>query len=77
MTVPNLNWSPGWPNRYSRHILKMFQVFGSISWIDVEREYGGLVIFENYPAADQGVIGVNSVRSQLIPIIEDALDAAR
>jgi CubicO group peptidase (beta-lactamase class C family) len=51
-------------------------LFGSISWIDVEREYGGLVIFENYPAADQGVTGVDSVRSQLIPIIEDALDAA-
>jgi hypothetical protein len=34
-------------------------IYGSISWIDVDRAYGGLVIFEDYALTDFGVAGVN------------------
>ena len=52
-------------------------IYGSISWIDVDRAYGGLVIFEDYALTDFGVAGPSGVLTELIPIIEDALDAAR
>lgn len=50
--------------------------YGSISWIDVEREYGGVVFFEEY-SGTSGSVGSQAVISQLIPIIEEALDAVR
>jgi CubicO group peptidase (beta-lactamase class C family) len=50
--------------------------YGSVAWIDVEREYGGVVFFEEYSGTAGGV-GSGGVISQLIPIIEDAIDAVR
>ena len=50
--------------------------YGSISWIDTDRGYGGVVFFEEYSGAAGGV-GSGGVSGQLIPIIEDALDALR
>jgi CubicO group peptidase (beta-lactamase class C family) len=51
-------------------------LFGSISWIDVEREYGGLIILEDYVFTDSGDAG-KTLLLELIPIIEDAIDAIR
>jgi CubicO group peptidase (beta-lactamase class C family) len=51
-------------------------LYGSISWIDTDRGYGGVVFFEEYSGAAGGV-GSGGVSGQLIPIIEDALDALR
>ncbi len=50
--------------------------YGSISWIDTERQYAGVVFFEEYTGTDGGT-GSGGVRDQLIPIIEDAIDAVR
>jgi CubicO group peptidase (beta-lactamase class C family) len=50
--------------------------YGSISWIDLERDYGGVVFFEEYTGT-AGSVGSGGVTSQLIPIIEEALDAVR
>ena len=50
--------------------------YGSIAWLDIERGYGGVVFFEEYSGAAGGV-GSGGVASQLISIIEEALDAAR
>ena len=50
--------------------------YGSISWIDIERGYGAVVFFEEYTGTAGGV-GSGGVTSQLIPIIEEALDAVR
>jgi CubicO group peptidase (beta-lactamase class C family) len=50
--------------------------YGSISWIDVERGYGGVVFFEEYTGA-AGSVGTGGVSDQLIPIIEEAIDAVR
>jgi len=49
-------------------------LYGSVAWIDVEREYGGVVFFEEYTQTAGGV-GSGAVITQLIPIIEEALDA--
>ncbi len=55
--------------------------YGSMSWIDTERNYAGVVFFEAYSdnlsSAGSGSIGSGGVRSQLIPIIEAAFDAVR
>jgi CubicO group peptidase (beta-lactamase class C family) len=48
--------------------------YGAVSWIDVERNYGGVVLFEEYTGSSGGV-GSGGVVSQLIPIIEEAIDA--
>jgi CubicO group peptidase (beta-lactamase class C family) len=50
--------------------------YGSVSWIDTERGYGGVVLLEEYTGA-QGGVGSGGVVSQLIPLIEEAIDAAR
>jgi len=50
--------------------------YGSVAWIDVKREYGGVVFFEEYTQTAGGV-GSGAVITQLIPIIEEALDAVR
>jgi CubicO group peptidase (beta-lactamase class C family) len=50
--------------------------FGSVSWVDVERGYGGVVFFEDYTGAEGSVANAGVIR-ELIPIIEEALDAAR
>ncbi|NCF18872.1 MAG: serine hydrolase [Haliea sp.] len=51
-------------------------LYGSSAWIDVERQYGGVVIFEDY-SGNAPDPGVTSVVWELIPIIEDAIDAVR
>jgi CubicO group peptidase (beta-lactamase class C family) len=51
-------------------------LYGSIAWLDTERGYGGVVFFEEYSGISGG-IGSGGVSSQLIPIIEEALDAVR
>ena len=51
-------------------------LFGSLAWIDVEREYGGAVFFEEYTQT-AGSVGSGAVTNQLIPIIEAAIDAVR
>jgi CubicO group peptidase (beta-lactamase class C family) len=51
-------------------------IYGSISWIDVERGYGGVVLFEEYTGV-AGTIGSGGVTNELIPIIEEAIDAVR
>ena len=50
--------------------------YGSLSWIDTERNYAGVVFFEEYTGT-AGSVGSGGVRSQLIPIIEEAFDAVR
>lgn len=50
--------------------------YGSISWIDIERGYGGVVFLEEYFGVAGGV-GSGAVMDQLIPLIEDAIDASR
>jgi CubicO group peptidase (beta-lactamase class C family) len=50
--------------------------YGSISWIDTERNYGGVVLLEDYTGAE-GSVGSGGVIDQLIPLIEQAIDMAR
>lgn len=50
--------------------------YGSLSWIDTERRYAGVVFFEDYSGAN-GSTGSGGAREQLIPIIEEAIDAVR
>lgn len=50
--------------------------YGAISWIDTSRRYAGVVFFEEYTGTS-GDTGSGGVRDQLIPIIEDAIDAVR
>lgn len=50
--------------------------FGAISWIDTERQYAGYVAFEDYTATVASE-GPAMVRAELIPMIAEALDAAR
>ena len=50
--------------------------YGSISWIDTSRRYAGVVFFEEYTGT-AGNVGSGGVRDQLIPIIEDAIDAVQ
>lgn len=50
--------------------------YGSVSWIDTERGYGGVVLLEEYTGS-QGGVGSDGVVSQLIPLIEEAIDAVR
>jgi CubicO group peptidase (beta-lactamase class C family) len=50
--------------------------YGSVSWIDIEREYGGVVFFEEYTGTVSST-GSQGVVNQLIPLIEEAIDAVR
>ncbi len=50
--------------------------YGSVSWVDVERQYGGVVFFEEYTGS-AGSKGSGGVIEQLIPIIQEAIDAVR
>ena len=51
-------------------------LYGSVSWIDVDRGYGGIVLFEEYTAVDASM-GSGGVIAEMIPLIEEALDAVR
>lgn len=51
-------------------------LYGSISWIDIERDYAGVVLFEEYTFVDARK-GSQGVINQMIPIIEAAIDAVR
>ena len=50
--------------------------YGSVSWIDTEREYAAVVFFEEYTGTS-GSVGSGAVTSQLIPIVAEAFDAVR
>jgi len=50
--------------------------WGSLSWIDTKRNYAGVVFFEEYTGTE-ATKGTGGIRAQLIPIIEQAIDAAR
>lgn len=50
--------------------------WGSLSWIDTQRNYAGVVFFEEYTGTEARK-GTSGVRDQLIPIIEQAIDAVR
>ena len=50
--------------------------YGSVSWIDIERNYAGYVALEEY-SGSFGPEGSSMVISELIPLIEEAIDAAR
>jgi len=50
--------------------------YGSVSWIDTARGYGGVVLLEEYTGT-RGNVGSSSVVNQLIPLIEAAIDAQR
>lgn len=50
--------------------------FGSVSWIDIDRQIGGYVALEEYGFANAGE-GSGMVINQLIPLIEEAIDAVR
>ncbi|MFT6957795.1 MAG: CubicO group peptidase (beta-lactamase class C family) [Halieaceae bacterium] len=50
--------------------------YGSVSWIDVERNYAGYVALEEYSGSFGGQ-GSGMVISELIPLIEEAIDAVR
>lgn len=72
-----MGWWIGAPNAEGKiYLYDDPGFYGSISWIDVERGYGGVVFFEEYTGA-AGRIGSGGVSSQLIPIIEEAFDAVR
>ncbi|MEH6583641.1 MAG: serine hydrolase [Halioglobus sp.] len=49
-------------------------VSGPVAWIDLKRNYGGYVALEDYALADVGG-GTGMVVEELIPLIEQALDA--
>ena len=51
-------------------------LYGSLAWIDLEREYGGVVFFEEY-TQNAGSVGSGAVINELIPIVEAAIDAVR
>jgi CubicO group peptidase (beta-lactamase class C family) len=48
--------------------------WGSISWIDTERNYAGVVFFEEYTMQEASK-GSGGVRNQLIGIVADAIDS--
>ncbi|MFT5483724.1 MAG: CubicO group peptidase (beta-lactamase class C family) [Halieaceae bacterium] len=50
--------------------------YGSVSWLDIERGYGGVVFLEEYSGVF-GSVGSGAILAQLIPMIEDAIDASR
>ena len=50
--------------------------YGSVSWIDTERNYAGYVALEEYTGSF-GSQGSGMVISELIPLIEEAIDAVR
>jgi CubicO group peptidase (beta-lactamase class C family) len=50
--------------------------YGSVSWIDTSRNYGGVVFFEEYTLTGAST-GSRGVVSDLIPLIEAAIDATR
>ncbi len=50
--------------------------WGSLSWIDTERNYAGVVFFEEYTMTEASK-GSAGARDQLIPIIQSAIDAQR
>lgn len=50
--------------------------WGSLSWIDTERNYAGVVFFEEYTMTEASK-GSAGARDQLIPIIQGAIDAQR
>ncbi len=50
--------------------------YSSIAWIDVEREYGGVVLLEEYTGTLTGV-STQAIVSELIPLLEEAIDATR
>lgn len=50
--------------------------YGSISWIDTERNYGGAVFFEEYTMASASR-GSRGVSDELIPLVQAAFDAVR
>lgn len=43
----------------------------------MDRDYGGVVFFEDYASTDAGSSAVLAVFEELIPIIEQAFDAVR
>ena len=50
-------------------------LWGSVAWIDIKREYGGVVLFDNYSGdASPATLGV--IR-ELIPRVAVAIDATR
>ncbi|MEM9255284.1 MAG: serine hydrolase domain-containing protein [Pseudomonadota bacterium] len=51
-------------------------LWGSLSWIDTERNYAGVVFFEEYTAVDASK-GLAGIRGELIGIVAEAIDAAR
>ena len=48
------------------------------AWLEdfVERDYGGVVLFEEYTGIS-GQVGSRGVIEELVPLIEEALDAVR
>lgn len=50
--------------------------YGSVAWLDTERQYAAVVFFEEY-TGQSGSVGSGAVIDQLIPIVEAAIDAAR
>lgn len=49
--------------------------FGSISWMDTDRDYAGYVAFEDY-TQQFAVEGIGVVFTEIIPLVEAALDAS-
>jgi CubicO group peptidase (beta-lactamase class C family) len=50
--------------------------YGSVAWLDTDRQYAAVVLFEEY-SGQFGSVGSGAVVDQLIPIIEATIDAAR
>jgi CubicO group peptidase (beta-lactamase class C family) len=59
---PTLFWDPG--------------AFGSISWIDTERQIGGFVAIDDYTTFGSGE-PIGLVLNDIIPLVEQAVDEAR
>ncbi|MEP5837521.1 MAG: serine hydrolase domain-containing protein [Marinobacter sp.] len=47
--------------------------YGSVAWLDTEREYAAVVFFEEY-SGESGSVGSGAVVEQFIPIVDTALD---
>ncbi|MDG1386795.1 MAG: serine hydrolase [Halioglobus sp.] len=50
--------------------------WGSLSWIDAERNYAGVVFFEEYTGTEANK-ATSGARNQLIPIVAEAFDAVQ
>lgn len=79
--VDNVGYGMGWwvrpaPDGGDPTLFDDGGAFGALSWLDTDRQYAGYVAFEDYTLVVASE-GRKMVRNELIPLIEEALDAVR